>query len=110
MAVSTADPIDPIGPTVTDSIDPSDVTLRPATGSHATVAQAAGPTHPAAAIDRTSRAVARPTVRMAAATAAVTDPRVAHPATARSSLGRESTRAPMRVACQSASTRAGSAC
>ena len=38
---------------------PSDVTHRPATGSLATVAPAAGPTHRAAAIDRTSRAAAR---------------------------------------------------
>jgi hypothetical protein len=109
VAVSTADPIDPIGPTVTDSIDPSDVTLRPATGSLATVAPAAGPTHRVAAIDRTSRAVARPTARTAEATAAATGPRVARPATARSSNDHDSTHAPMRGACRSASTRGGSA-
>jgi hypothetical protein len=110
VAVSTADPIDPIGPTVTDSIDPSDVTHRPATGSLATVAPAAGPTLRAAAIDRTSPVEARPTVRTAGATAAATDPRVARPAIARSSLDHDSTHlAPMREGCRSASIHAGSA-
>jgi hypothetical protein len=109
VAVSTADPIDPIGPTVTDSIDPSDVTLRPATGSRVTVAPAAGPTPRAAAIDRTSRAAAPRTVRTAAATAAAIGGTEAPLATGPTSSGPAPMHAPTREACRSGSTRAGSA-
>jgi len=109
VAVSTADPIDPIGPTVTDSIDLLDVTLRPANGSLATVAPEAGRMHLVAAIDRTSRVAARLTVPTAAATVAAADPRAAHPVIARSSRGPMSTHAPMRAVCRSGWTRGGSA-
>lgn len=110
MAVSTADPIDPIGPTVTDSIDPSDVTHRPATGSLAIEAPVgAGLTLPVAATARTSRAVARRIARMAAATVAATDPRAARPGIALISPDPRSRHAPTRAACRSGSIRAGSA-